>query len=88
MLCLLCRSAVWMTGFLYHLASYDDRVQPLTNAIRAWAQNTNLTKSVPGAHLTNFSLILLVVFFLQQKLPHSLLPALNHLISGKYTLAK
>ncbi|TRY58993.1 hypothetical protein DNTS_012393 [Danionella cerebrum] len=43
--------------FLY--GQLDPRVRPLLFAVRFWAQNHGITKVVPGAWITNFSLTLM-----------------------------
>lgn len=76
-----------MSDFLYMMASIDERVQPLVFAVRKWAAEVGLTNSLPGRWLTNFSLTLLVLSFLQTKMNDSprILPSLNELVkmSGK-----
>ncbi|TRY58992.1 hypothetical protein DNTS_012393 [Danionella cerebrum] len=62
--------------FLY--GQLDPRVRPLLFAVRFWAQNHGITKVVPGAWITNFSLTLMVLFFLQRRTP-AILPTLNQL---------
>ncbi|XP_063908492.1 poly(A) RNA polymerase, mitochondrial-like [Zophobas morio] len=74
-------SGVHMSDFLYIMGSIDDRVRPLIFTIRKWACEIGLTNSSPGRWITNFSLTLLVLAFLQ-KPPHSppILPSLNNLV--------
>lgn len=70
-----------MSDFLYLMGSLDDRVRPLIFTIRKWACEVSLTNSSPGRWITNFSLTLLVLAFLQNPL-HSppVLPSLNKLV--------
>lgn len=71
-----------MSDFLYLMGSLDDRVRPLIFTIRKWAFAVGLTNSSPGRWITNFSLTLLVLAFLQKPL-HSapILPSLNRLVT-------
>lgn len=70
--------AVQMSELLYIMGSHDVRVRPLVFAVRAWARYVGLTNPVPGRWITNFSLVLLVLFFLQQRSP-PILPTLDKL---------
>ncbi|XP_049786385.1 poly(A) RNA polymerase, mitochondrial-like [Schistocerca cancellata] len=70
--------AVQMSELLYILGSHDVRVRPLVFAVRAWARYVGLTNPVPGRWITNFSLVLMVLYFLQQRSP-PILPALDKL---------
>ncbi|XP_018567191.1 poly(A) RNA polymerase, mitochondrial isoform X2 [Anoplophora glabripennis] len=74
-------SGVHMSDFLYIMGELDDRVRPLVFTIRKWAKEVGLTNASPGRWMTNFSLTLLVLAFLQ-KPPHSppVLPSLNTLV--------
>lgn len=73
------RSAYYMSELLYMYGEIDWRVRPLIFTIRKWAQCLKLTtKNIPGPWITNFSLSLMVLFFLQQK---KILPPLNLLKS-------
>nr|CAD7395249.1 unnamed protein product [Timema poppensis] len=72
-------TAVYMGELLYIMGSLDDRVKPLVFAVRMWAREVGLTNPAPGRWITNFSLILLVVFFLQQRSP--VLPPLKQLVA-------
>ncbi|KAL1512512.1 hypothetical protein ABEB36_002094 [Hypothenemus hampei] len=73
-------SGVYMSDFLYLMGEIDPRIRPLIFAIRKWAKNVHLTNPSPGKWITNFSLTLLVLAFLQKPL-HSppVLPTLNQL---------
>ena len=65
---------------------FDWRVRPLTFTVRKWAQSLKLvTKNIPGPWITNFSLSLMVIFFLQHK---RILPSLNLLKSQASKLRK
>lgn len=54
-----------MSELLHFYACCDKRVPPLMFAVRYWAKQTNLTNPAPGKWITNFSVSLLVLFFLQ-----------------------
>lgn len=70
-----------MSEFLWLMNAIDDRVAPLVFTVRKWASVVGLTNNSPGRWITNFSLTLLVLFFLQRPLvSKSLLPTLNHLV--------
>ena len=59
--------SIYMSEILYTLKEIDNRVAPLVFIIRSWARSVELTNSNPGRWITNFSLTLLVIFFLQNK---------------------
>lgn len=70
-----------MSDFLYLMGSLDNRVWPLIFTIKKWAYEVGLTNSSPGRWITNFSLTLLVLAFLQKPLySPPILPSLNELI--------
>lgn len=72
-----------MSDFLYLMRSIDKRVQPLIFTIRKWAQAVGVTNSSPGRWISNFSLTLLVLAFLQKPLTTpSVLPTMNMLIKN------
>lgn len=74
-------TGLYMSELLYIYGEMDERVRPLTFCIRKWASSTKLTNSIaPGRWITNFSLTLLVLFFLQC-LRKPVVPSLNHLIA-------
>ena len=81
--CSYVRSAVYMSELLYILGESDWRVRPLVFAVRSWAREIGLTNPTPGRWITNFSLTLLVLFYLQQhsKRHGPVLPTLNTMIS-------
>jgi poly(A) RNA polymerase len=72
-----------MSELLYMLGAADWRVRPLVFAVRSWAREIGLTNPTPGRWITNFSLTLLVLFYLQQHTKHKgpVLPTLNTMIS-------
>ena len=69
-----------MSELLFMFGELDERVRPLTFCIRRWALSTGLTNPSPGRWLSNFSLTLLVIFFMQQT-KHPILPSINSLIN-------
>ncbi|XP_070161116.1 poly(A) RNA polymerase, mitochondrial [Polyergus mexicanus] len=71
-------AAVYMSELLNLYGEIDWRVRPLVTAIRKWAKSQEITSDVPGQWITNFSLSLLVLFYLQQK---DILPSLKALRS-------
>lgn len=72
------RVAMRSAELLYLLGELDPRVRPLVFTVRCWARVHGVTSSIPGAWITNFSLTLMVLFFLQRRSP-PILPTLDHL---------
>uniref|UniRef100_A0A182P5R6 Poly(A) RNA polymerase, mitochondrial n=1 Tax=Anopheles epiroticus TaxID=199890 RepID=A0A182P5R6_9DIPT len=72
-------AGVYMSELLYLFGQLDARVRPLTFCVRRWAQAVGLTNHTPGYWITNFSLTMLVMYFLQQ-LARPVLPSINRLI--------
>ncbi|KAI4484558.1 hypothetical protein M0804_007124 [Polistes exclamans] len=70
--------ATYMSELLFLYGEEDDRVRPLIFTIRKWAEDNKLTSIHPGKTITNFSLTLLVIFYLQQV---EVLPAINSITS-------
>jgi poly(A) RNA polymerase len=70
-----------MSELLYLFGEIDERVRPLTFCVRKWATAVGLTNPSPGRWISNFSLTMLVLFFLQQ-LKKPILPPINHLIKS------
>jgi len=72
-----------MSELLYLMGEIDSRVRPLVCAVRRWAKAVGLTNPSPGRWISNFSLTLLTVFYLQKQ---DVLPSLGTLIAlaGKY----
>lgn len=60
-------TAVNMSELLYIFGNFDYRVRPLVFTVKMWAREINLTNDTPGRWITNFSLTLLVLFYLQQE---------------------
>ncbi|XP_014214156.1 poly(A) RNA polymerase, mitochondrial-like [Copidosoma floridanum] len=72
-------TAYYMSELLYIFGETDPRVRPLTFVIRKWADSLHLiNKTSPGPWISNFSLTLMVIFFLQQR---NILPSINALKS-------
>uniref|UniRef100_A0A1B6DJ98 Poly(A) RNA polymerase mitochondrial-like central palm domain-containing protein n=1 Tax=Clastoptera arizonana TaxID=38151 RepID=A0A1B6DJ98_9HEMI len=59
-------NAITMTKLLYTLNHFDCRVKPFLLVIKHWAEKCNITNSFPGRWISNFSLSLLTLFYLQQ----------------------
>ncbi|XP_046420261.1 poly(A) RNA polymerase, mitochondrial isoform X1 [Neodiprion fabricii] len=70
-------TSIYMSELLYLYGELDWRVRPLIFTVRSWARYMKLTNNYPGHWITNFSLTLLVLFYLQQK---QILPSLQKLI--------
>ncbi|XP_039695642.1 poly(A) RNA polymerase, mitochondrial isoform X1 [Pteropus medius] len=72
------RIALKSSELLYIYGAVDPRVRALVFTIRCWARAHSLTSSIPGAWITNFSLTMMVIFFLQRRSP-PILPTLDYL---------
>ncbi|KAJ8375962.1 hypothetical protein SKAU_G00065420 [Synaphobranchus kaupii] len=72
------RVAMKSSELLYVYGGLDGRVRALVFCLRCWARVHGLTSTIPGAWLTNFSLTVMVVFFLQRRSP-AVLPTLDQL---------
>jgi hypothetical protein len=68
-----------MSELLYLYDKIDWRFCPLVTAVRQWASWAKLTSATPGSQITNFTLTLMVVFFLQRRSP-PILPTLDEMI--------
>lgn len=68
-----------MSEMLYLYGSMDKRVRPLVFAIRKWAKDRHVTSPYAGRWVTNFSLTLLVLFYLMRTSP-PVIPPLQMLI--------
>ncbi|KAJ3611296.1 hypothetical protein NHX12_021312 [Muraenolepis orangiensis] len=78
--CPLVRVAMKTSELLHLYGRLDGRVRGLVFAVRCWARAHAITSSVPGAWITNFSLTVMVLFFLQRR-PAPVIPTLDHLHS-------
>lgn len=78
------RIALKTSELLYIYGALDSRVRALVFSIRCWARAHSLTSSIPGSWITNFSLTMMVIFFLQRRSP-PILPTLDYLktLAGK-----
>ncbi|XP_036768153.2 poly(A) RNA polymerase, mitochondrial isoform X2 [Manis pentadactyla] len=72
------RIALKSSELLYIYGALDSRVRALVFSVRCWARIHSLTSSIPGAWITNFSLTMMVIFFLQTRSP-PILPTLDYL---------
>ncbi|KAB0404795.1 hypothetical protein E2I00_014669, partial [Balaenoptera physalus] len=70
------RIALKSSELLYIYGALDSRVRALVFSIRCWARAHSLTSSIPGAWITNLSLTVMVIFFLQRRSP-PILPTLD-----------
>ncbi|XP_063708236.1 poly(A) RNA polymerase, mitochondrial [Culicoides brevitarsis] len=72
-------TGAYMSELLYMFGEMDQRVRPLVFCIRRWAKSAGLTNpQAPGRWITNFSLTMLVIFFLQSH-KNPVLPSINYL---------
>lgn len=72
------RVAMKSTELLYLYGQLDPRVRSLVFTVRCWARTHGVTSSIPGAWISNFSLTVMVLFFLQKRsIP--IIPTLDHL---------
>nr|XP_022909767.1 poly(A) RNA polymerase, mitochondrial isoform X3 [Onthophagus taurus] len=74
-------SGFYMSELLYVFGEIDARVRPLVFTIRKWASEVGLTNNYPGRWITNFSLTLMVLAFLQQP-QINILPNIKTLIKA------
>ncbi|MGH0159716.1 UNVERIFIED_CONTAM: hypothetical protein FKN15_056526 [Acipenser sinensis] len=72
------RIAIKSSELLYLYGSLDVRVRALVFTVRCWARAHAITSSIPGAWITNFSLTMMVIFFLQKRDP-PIIPTLDQL---------
>ncbi|XP_032407311.1 poly(A) RNA polymerase, mitochondrial [Xiphophorus hellerii] len=72
------RVAMKSTELLYLYGELDPRVRSLVFTVRCWARAHGVTSSIPGAWITNFSLTVMVLFFLQKRSP-PIIPTLDRL---------
>ncbi|XP_028288542.1 poly(A) RNA polymerase, mitochondrial isoform X1 [Parambassis ranga] len=72
------RVAMKSTELLYLYGELDPRVRSLVFSVRCWARAHSITSSIPGAWITNFSLTVMVLFFLQKRNP-PIIPTLDQL---------
>ncbi|XP_053198444.1 poly(A) RNA polymerase, mitochondrial [Scomber japonicus] len=72
------RVAMKSSELLYIYGQLDPRVRCLVFTVRCWARAHGITSSIPGAWISNFSLTVMVLFFLQRR-STPILPTLDHL---------
>ncbi|NWT57668.1 PAPD1 protein, partial [Erythrocercus mccallii] len=70
--------AIRSSELLYIYGCLDSRVRALAFTVRCWARVHGLTNSAPGTWITNFSLTMMVMFFLQRRSP-PIIPTLDQL---------
>lgn len=70
--------AIRCSELLYIYGCLDPRVRALVFSLRCWARVHGLTNSVPGTWITNFSLTMMIMFFLQKRSP-PIIPTLDQL---------
>ena len=75
------QTAIPMTELIYVYGEMDWRFRPLIFAVRLWAETSQLTRSIAGPTITNFSLTMLLIFYLQG-LKQPILPTLNEMIKA------
>ncbi|XP_045620743.2 poly(A) RNA polymerase, mitochondrial isoform X1 [Procambarus clarkii] len=63
------RSGFYMSQMLYMYGSMDPRVRPLVFAVRRWAKDRHITSQFSGRWVTNFSLTIMVLFYLMNVSP-------------------
>ncbi|XP_029444482.1 poly(A) RNA polymerase, mitochondrial [Rhinatrema bivittatum] len=72
------RIAMRSSELLYIYGNLDPRVRALVFSVRCWARVHGITSTIPGAWITNFSLTMMVLFFLQKRNP-PIIPTLDQL---------
>ncbi|XP_029313581.1 poly(A) RNA polymerase, mitochondrial isoform X2 [Cottoperca gobio] len=72
------RVAMKSTELLYLYGELDPRVRYLVFTVRCWARAQGITSSIPGAWISNFSLTVMVLFFLQKRSP-PIIPTVDQL---------
>nr|XP_053646402.1 poly(A) RNA polymerase, mitochondrial-like [Cherax quadricarinatus] len=63
------RSGFYMSHMLYMYGSMDPRVRPLVFAVRRWARDRHITSPFSGRWITNFSVTIMVLFYLMNVSP-------------------
>ena len=72
------RSGAKMSELMFLLGESDPRVRVLMTTIKQWAKSCDMTRSHPGPWPANFTLLAMLVFFLQTRSP-PVLPSIRHL---------
>ncbi|XP_076635181.1 poly(A) RNA polymerase gld-2 homolog A isoform X1 [Colletes latitarsis] len=81
-----CNNAVGIrnTHLLYCYSQIDWRVRPLVLVIKLWAQSQNINDA-KNMTISSYSLVLMVIHFLQCGVNPPVLPCLHSLYKGKFT---
>ncbi|XP_053998379.1 poly(A) RNA polymerase gld-2 homolog A-like isoform X1 [Hylaeus anthracinus] len=81
-----CNNAVGIrnTHLLYCYSRIDWRVRPLVLVIKLWAQSQNINDA-KNMTISSYSLVLMVIHFLQCGVNPPVLPCLHSLYEGKFT---
>ena len=75
-----------MSELMFLLGETDPRVRVLMTTIKQWARSCDVTRSNPGPWPANFTLLSMLIFFLQTCSP-AVLPSLRQLqtLAGQWT---
>ncbi|TKR94248.1 hypothetical protein L596_008559 [Steinernema carpocapsae] len=76
--------AIKNTHLLCHYAAFDWRVRPLVSVIKEWAKHRGMNDANKSS-FTSYSLVLMVVHFLQCGLSKPLLPSLQKMYSKRFS---
>ncbi|KAK9297360.1 hypothetical protein QLX08_008925 [Tetragonisca angustula] len=81
-----CNNAVGIrnTHLLYCYSRIDWRVRPLVLVVKLWAQSQNINDA-KNMTISSYSLVLMVIHFLQCGVDPPVLPCLHSLYEGKFT---
>ncbi|XP_076243113.1 poly(A) RNA polymerase gld-2 homolog A isoform X2 [Calliopsis andreniformis] len=81
-----CNNAVGIrnTHLLYCYSRIDWRVRPLVLVVKLWAQSQNINDA-KNMTISSYSLVLMVIHFLQCGVSPPVLPCLHSLYEGKFT---
>ena len=81
-----CNNAVGIrnTHLLYCYSRIDWRVRPLVLVVKLWAQSQNINDA-KNMTISSYSLVLMVIHFLQCGVSQPVLPCLHSLYEGKFT---
>ena len=73
-------SGVDLSHILWIMSHWDARVAPLVYVLRVWAAHNNVVSAKkPGPFITNFSLVIMTIFFLQNERILPTLQLLNNM---------
>ena len=62
---------------LKHYLSFDSRLKPLMIVIKYWAKHGDISTPTRGGRITNYALVILFIFYLQQNNVNLVPPVLN-----------